>query len=145
MAEPLVRTMRMPKKKRMIMMGSSQNFLRTVRNPHKSLRKPIVNLLRVIDQYGCSSSLDVTSSSRTLKIDPSFFFHLRSCMGSAPNILRVIPIGVTMRKKINVRITLDITVPMAPANLNQAPAIGLKGAGQTITVTRRAIEMGIQR
>jgi hypothetical protein len=45
MAEPLAKTIKAPKNKRVRMMGNSQNFFLTLRKPHKSLTKSIIPLL----------------------------------------------------------------------------------------------------
>ena len=41
MALPLFKTMSSPKNKRIRMIGKSQNFFLTLRNPHKSIKKSI--------------------------------------------------------------------------------------------------------
>jgi hypothetical protein len=41
MAEPLAKIINAPKNKSVKMMGNSQNFFLTLRNPHKSLTKSI--------------------------------------------------------------------------------------------------------
>jgi hypothetical protein len=45
MAEPLAKIIKAPKNNRVKMMGNSQNFFLTLRNPHKSLKKFMVKLL----------------------------------------------------------------------------------------------------
>jgi len=40
-AEPLVKTIKTPNIKRMMIKGSSQNFFLTFRKPHKSFKKSI--------------------------------------------------------------------------------------------------------
>jgi hypothetical protein len=44
-AEPEVSTIKMPNKRRMIMMGSSQYFFLVLKKPHKSFKKCIFSLL----------------------------------------------------------------------------------------------------
>lgn len=44
-AEPEVSTIKMPNKRRMIMMGSSQYFFLVLKKPHKSFKKCTVFLL----------------------------------------------------------------------------------------------------
>jgi hypothetical protein len=45
MADPLAKIIKAPKNKSVKMMGSSQNFFLTLRKPHKSLKKSMVQLL----------------------------------------------------------------------------------------------------
>jgi hypothetical protein len=45
MAEPLAKTIKAPKNNSVKIMGNSQNFFLTLRNPHKSLKKFMVQLL----------------------------------------------------------------------------------------------------
>jgi hypothetical protein len=45
MADPLAKIIKAPKNKSVKMMGSSQNFFLTLRKPHKSLTKSMVQLL----------------------------------------------------------------------------------------------------
>ena len=46
MADPLVRTIRIPNRSREMIIGRSQNFFRTFRKPQRSFMKSIVSVLR---------------------------------------------------------------------------------------------------
>ncbi len=61
MAEPLVKTMRIPKNSRVMMMGSSQYFFRVLMKPQRSFKKSIVVFSQV--EYG-SFIIAVFSSSQ---------------------------------------------------------------------------------
>jgi hypothetical protein len=45
MAEPLAKIIKAPKNKSVRIMGNSQNFFLTLRKPHKSLKKSMMQLL----------------------------------------------------------------------------------------------------
>jgi len=45
MAEPLAKTIKAPKNNSVRMMGNNQNFFLTLRKPHKSLKKFMIQLL----------------------------------------------------------------------------------------------------
>jgi hypothetical protein len=45
MAEPLAKTIKAPKNKSVRMMGNNQNFFLTLRKPHKSFAKFMLQLL----------------------------------------------------------------------------------------------------
>ena len=61
MAEPLVNTINTPKINNTMIKGSNQNFLRTFKNPHKSLKKSILELFNKVFQYQMMKINDLLS------------------------------------------------------------------------------------